>query len=143
MNISDEVACGAVVVTSAKELDALPVGSVVVGADFGEVYQKLARHDGIKWYQPGDELSWESLELNLPAGLLHLGTTGRHNALLDLTQEDREGLAGLIARRRYAKATRPAVWITGRAALEVADVILSAGYRKVALIARNDAGAGE
>lgn len=44
---------------------------------------------------------------------------------------EREELAELIARRRYAKNARPSVWITGRAALEVADVILAAGYRKV------------
>ena len=47
-----------------------------------------------------------------------------------MSDTERAELADLIARRRYAKDARPSVWITGRAALEVAGVILAAGYRK-------------
>lgn len=43
---------------------------------------------------------------------------------------ERDELADVIARRRYAKNARPSVWITGRAAREVADVILAAGYQR-------------
>jgi len=43
---------------------------------------------------------------------------------------ERDELANLIARRRYAKNARPSVWITGRAALELAGIILAAGWRK-------------
>jgi hypothetical protein len=50
------------------QLDALPVGTVVIdGSGAGEVYRKLARADGVKWYEPSYAIHWESHELNLPA----------------------------------------------------------------------------
>jgi hypothetical protein len=109
-------------ITTARELDALPVGAVIVDAS-GHVYRKLDRGDDIQWYEPGDELNWGSLELDLPAMVMPV--RGRQ-----VSPEERDDLADLIARRRYAKNARPSVWITGRAAREVADVILAAGYRR-------------
>ena len=55
-------------IKTVDELDALPVGSVVIdGGGAGEVYRKLARHEGVKWYEPSYTLHWESHELNFPA----------------------------------------------------------------------------
>jgi len=110
-------------ISDAEELDKLPVGSVVVDGA-GDVYRKLDRGEEIQWYAPGDELGWVSLELTLPATVL--AVWGKQ-----VIPEERDELADLIARRRYAKNARPAVWVTGRAALEVASVILDAGYRKI------------
>lgn len=61
------------IITTAEELDALPVGSVVLDNDgYGEVYQKAARRPaGIKWYETGYAIHWDSLELNLPATVLY------------------------------------------------------------------------
>lgn len=57
--------------STVDELDALPVGSVTIdGGGAGEVYRKLARHDGIKWYEPSYTLHWESHELNFPATVI-------------------------------------------------------------------------
>lgn len=63
-------------ITTTEDLDALPTGAVVIdGAGAGNIYRKLDRSDGIGWYEPGEALNWDSLELNLPATVLHIGTT--------------------------------------------------------------------
>jgi len=61
--------------TTIDQLDALPVGSVVIGANgYGAVYRKLKRRDnGIRWYEFGYTLPWESGEITLPAKVLDVG----------------------------------------------------------------------
>ena len=64
-------------ITAVDQLDALPVGSVVISHDgYGEVYRKLKRRDdGIKWYEFGYALPWESGQISLPAKVLDVGVT--------------------------------------------------------------------
>ena len=70
--------------------------------------------------------TWKDISLTvLEAAAPHMVGKGAH------ATADVEELAEVIARRRYARNARPSVWITGRAAREVAGVILAAGYRKI------------
>lgn len=66
---------GSDLVTTADQLDALPVGSVMIShGGYGEVYRKLRRrNDGIKWYEFGYTHPWESDQISLPAKVLDVG----------------------------------------------------------------------
>lgn len=61
------------IITTVEELDALPIHSVIMdGTGDGIVYRKMHQaQDGVQWYEPGYVLNWDSLEITLPATILH------------------------------------------------------------------------